>query len=185
MVMEEGTTIFEPGEEELKKEYKELGDIPEFDGLSDKEVRLCWYVGCASSPLIPLDYADRIHKVLMMLEFPDAEAAKYAKGKMPDKVKAGIERMKSFNPDARMAGRFALELAFANITSIIALSKNELTAMDMGARKQYVELAVKATAEIPSMIERMEAGFGVKKSSERGKQSGKRPSLADDVVNTL
>ncbi len=177
--------IFEPGDDEFKRDYVELADTEEFKGLSDPETKLCWYVGCVSSPFEKLDYSDRLKKALQLLEFDDKVAADYLKGKMPEKVTAGIEKMKSYKPQARVAGRLALEESFKNIIAVMAVSKAELLGMKMDDRKKYVELAAKATEALPGLIEKMEAGFGVRTKIEKEKKSGKRSSLADDVVNNL
>ena len=50
--------VFEPTDRDMKIEYPELADMPEFSNMPNADIKFCWYFGCKSSPYFSDDDSD-------------------------------------------------------------------------------------------------------------------------------
>jgi hypothetical protein len=180
-----GYSLFD-GDGDMLKEYPELAQYPEFSELKERELRFCWLVACKTSPIINKDKSSRVKAALDMTygtlgnDRPEVKSIKA--GKIPEKWMKAIARMTTFSPSLRLRAKFMDEYIFDKLTSLIVL--DEVTEAkiksDADERKKYADLAIKISSEMPSLIQRMEGGYGIKiKESESNKERKVLVSLKD------
>lgn len=177
--------IFVPSEREMKFSYPELGRSIAFSDLSDKEVRFCWYYGCASSYIISLPEKQRAKEAVKIIFGKEKSLVTRALEAMEfdDRVSAGINKMASFSIVIRNKAYEIINNTFNNInwatdvieedsiTSMLAdfdieLSDNVDTDSienddDIGDKALYSDMSATANTIMPDMVRLLEEGFGL------------------------
>jgi hypothetical protein len=168
--MSEVDSLFEPnGKSDMRLDYPELAEVPEFEELSSTEVRLCWYIGNRTSPLVK-NIRDKGKRVKSALEKCYTGASRerqdykdMLEGNFPHKILVGIEKMASYNPSFRLKAKLLDEWMFDKIQSLVMKDEVKINMMDIDDEKKYTSMMLEVSKSMPDMIGRMEQGYGVKK----------------------
>jgi len=154
------------GASDIKLEFPELLDTKEFEGLKAKEIRLCWLLGNRTSPIYKLSKSDRVVRALQLVYGQNYDknvsASAIMNGDIPDNIRAGINKMESYNPEIRLRAKLMSHYMFDSLNGMITLSATDMAAMDIDEKKKYIDLIVKVHSELPSMVDRLESSYGVK-----------------------
>ena len=159
-------------ENDLRTEYPELSDIPEFKNMDKKALKFCYLVGNRTSPIYSMSPREKkIERALTLvygvnfLKKPELKAI--SEGDIPQEIISGIERMLLFNAEYRFRAKMLSQYMFDILTEIVIVEN--LTTMDMDERKKYTDLVIKVHSELPSMVKTVESSFGVKLISRKTK----------------
>jgi len=180
--------IFDPYKvrpEDYRSHYPELKRIPEFETLSATELIFVWYYANPTSDIIDIkNDMERVVKALHLSNFTPSKASKddILVLKFPEKFAVAIERMSRFEPDARMQGRIMIETILKNYTNLCNIDdyKDEDNNVD---RKKYVDTTKIIAVELPSLISKLEEGFGVTTRGEDEIEQGM--GFSRDFYTTL
>jgi hypothetical protein len=164
--MIEDYTLFDAKVADMLMDYPELKGYKEFEELTTRELKLCWYVGNRTSPIAKYNKKARYQKAIKMAYTETAqkgeEVKKMMEGDLPDHILLGIQRMATFNPSVRLRAKFSTEYIFDKLEKIIEVDDNELKAMDFDDKKKYTDLVIKISADMPEMVKRMEGAYGLR-----------------------
>lgn len=159
---------------DVKREYPELGDIPEFKDLLAKEVRFCWLVGNLTSPLFKLDKHERVRQAVEIVYGVNYKKqprlVEIANGEIPDELINGIKRMTTFSPEYRLRAKLMDQYIFDKLNKIIVRSDAEIEMMDIDDKRKYTELVIKVSNELKDMVGRLENAYGIKTVSRKTKE---------------
>lgn len=164
-------TLFEPTGGDMLKDYPELKPFDEFNGLSVREVKLCWYLGSNTSPLAKAELKglEKVEAAISAVYDDRARDFDLTVKQMlsmnpPPKIVDGVSRFKSFTPSFRLQAKWMDEYIFHMLNGLVVLGKDEeqMMKLDPDTKKKYVDLSIKVSSEMPSLIARMEGGYGVK-----------------------
>ncbi|TXH54133.1 MAG: hypothetical protein E6Q97_11590 [Desulfurellales bacterium] len=169
-------TIFAPRSgKDLKREYPELDDYPEFRGLSGEELLFVWAWACPTSPFIDIVEEKRCTPCIdFAFKRPHQnEARKQAYGastgaapSFPDEIKNAIKRMERFNPGLR------IQMAVDNM-HLLSQCQRAIRRDISGASPEEMEEYMK-TAKIARQLM-----SDIHKDIERGNMG------ADELENTM
>lgn len=172
--------IYEPTHREMKLDYPELVEYPEFENLKDKQLKFVWYVANRTSPIIGYKPEKRIAKAIELVykdkDMPFHE--QWRKGEFPDDIKTAVDRMAHIKPDVRLEAKFTIMRIFDQHQKMTVLGEKELDGMDADEKKKYTELSIKIASEMSNMVQLMEKGFGVK-TKKKEKRKVVEASLSD------
>jgi len=172
----------------LLRLYPELAEEKVFKDLSAEDLNFAWYVGNPSSPIEEdvEDYNRFRTAAGVCILSSDEKKKQYASGSIPDNVKAAINKMKLYSPDARALAKKMTQQAFHNFQKMLnvdvdkdflitrKVGKGEdaetITEMDWTGRKSYVDSATKIISELPELVKKMEQGYGVAED-KKGKEA--------------
>jgi hypothetical protein len=91
---------------DLNREYPELREYKEFEGLNNGELVFVWAWSCKSSPFLELPEEKRLEPCIeWAFKTPQQREVKmkdYANMRFPDHIKAAIRKMEKFNPGLRI-----------------------------------------------------------------------------------
>lgn len=176
--------LFEPTEQNMKLEYPELNDIPEFSTLSDGELRYVWFFSNRQSPYYAMQ--DKSEKVNMCLsvsykDMPSlVEIKQFIKGDYPASMRIAMDRMEKFAINDRYRAKTMVDTIFDTYESIIT-DNSFKEALDTPQKiTAYIENGKKIREELPELIKMKEEGFGYKK--KKGSADGKQPTLMDRAM---
>ncbi|MHA2170208.1 MAG: hypothetical protein ACXAB7_09980 [Candidatus Kariarchaeaceae archaeon] len=186
-------SMFEPTGRDMRKDFPELKNYPEFEDLKSREIRFCWYMGNKTSPLVTKKMKGEA-LVKSAIELCYDERAKehnptvisMLSGDIPQDILSGISRMASFSPSYRLRAKWMNEYVFDKLNSLIivdAMAEAEMKS-DADAKKKYADLAIKISSEMPELVQRMESGYGVKlvkKNTKSGEPLTKLSELTDRI----
>lgn len=177
----------------LLRLYPELAEDKVFKDLSSEELNFAWYVGNPSSPIDEdsSDYNKYRTAASICILSSEEKKKKYSSGDIPDNVKAAINKMKLYSPDARALAKKMTQQAFHNFQKLLNVDvekdflvktiigkgddAKEITEMDWTGRKSYVDSATKIISELPELVKKMEQGYGIledKKGKDEVRKSG-------------
>jgi len=180
----EEVTLFKPGNRNIKIEYPELSDIPEFEGLNTMELKFVWYFANRTSPHYnDTNITRKISKALKDSygnSIDDDLRAKYLSESFPHKIKTAIKRMEEFNPSHRLKAKLSLERIFENLQKLVNIGEEDLIEMELNNKKDYVALAIKISESMPGIVRQLEEGFGVE-YTKTSKAKSNEPSLMDKL----
>lgn len=180
-------SLFEPSVRDMFADYPELKEYIEFSYLTQREVRLCWFIGNRTSPFFnkPKDEKIRlaVQQVYRGASQSRKEVIEMLKGNIPDKIKSGIKRMSTFRPSVRLRSRLINEYIFESLQDIINISAEEKAVMDLEEKKKYADLMIKVSTELPNVIRQMEVGHGINYSMNK---DGEKVSISiNDIMDKL
>lgn len=186
------TTVFEPGSKEMKEEYPELNTIPEFENLSERELRFVWFFSNPTSPYNRKETRlnDRINFSLTHgfgddLTMKDRQ--KYIKLSFPPHIKMAIERMESVELNMRQKAKMILNGIILKLEEIAT----RFDGRNIDEQRKYVELAIKIGLQLPALVTAAETGFGIKdkiiekkeeKKTSKAKQNGAVPKPVSEII---
>lgn len=180
----------------LLRLYPSLQEEKVFKDLSAEDLNFAWYVGNPTSP-IDID-TPTLTKYRMAatvcITSSETKRRAFIEGNIPDDVKAAINKMETFSPDARMMAKKMTQQAFHNFQKLLNVDvekdflitrtigkgeeKEEITEMDWTGRKSYVDSATKIISELPELVKKMEEGYGLTGTESKGKQeSGRQTAI--------
>jgi hypothetical protein len=159
---------------DLRLEYPELADVPEFKNLKVKEVRLCWLIGNRTSPIYKLSKRDKLFKALELVYGKyynkNKDLQGLINGDIPEELILGIRKMELYNPEYRLRAKLMSQYMFEVLNDMIMLDAQTLATMDIDEKKKYTDLVVKVHMELPDMIQRLETAYGVKTIERKSKK---------------
>lgn len=173
----------------MRIEYPELAKVPEFIALSSlNELKFVWYYGNRTSPYFKVKTGERpkimacINQAFKTNPLSDPDYAKYAEGNFPPKIKEAIAVMEMYNPSARLRARIAIENIFNNLEASLEITKEMREEMDrdLDQKKKYLELSIKVSESLPTVVAQLEEGYGIRTSSFFGGE-GKGMSVMDHL----
>jgi len=159
---------------DLRIEYPELSEMPEFKGLKVKEVRLSWLLGNRTSPIYKLSKKERLVKALELVygsryaEHKDIKPI--LEGNMSAELRTAIDKMETFSPEYRLRAKLMSEYVFNKLNDLIVLTTAQEASMDIDEKKKYTDLVIKISSELPDMVERLETSYGVKTVERKTKK---------------
>lgn len=169
--------MFEPKGVDLRIDYPELMDIPEFMDLdSPSDLIFVWWYANRTSPIIKMERSQRWLEAAKKaygargVERGDVKAM--MAGKIPDKIKAAIEIMAKFNPHIRLRAKFADMAAFDEINDMMSISEEEKKEVmkDADLMKKRTDFLFSASQRQPELIARIERGYGVSLKNKKGEE---------------
>jgi hypothetical protein len=175
--------LFKPSDKNLVREFPELSEYEDFHGLTDSEIRFCYFFGCPTSPFRS-DNPDIQFKAGAAMQAAgmklNREAAmKYKRGEFPNNVSMGIARFASFKPTIRLKALLLTELMLENTAKMIAVTEEEMISMNSSDKAKYISIVVQATQALDTLISKIESGYGVKYKKTDSSSS------SDDSVNLM
>lgn len=172
--------LFDPQGIEAKdylSTYPELKRTPEFEHFRGVELIFIWYYANQTSPFIGItDKATRVEEALKRSEFiPNSiEHAKILKLEFSERQEMAIGKMASFIPGARYFGWKSLKSIFDNYQEIAQMSPSDFTKATKAKSgeeesvleaetdyKAYVDITKSVVAAMPTLITKLEEGFGI------------------------
>lgn len=172
--------IFQPSGKDMRIEYPELNDIPEFEKLKGTELKFVWYYSNRTSPYYTIRNPKM--KVLKCMELAfggnisSDMNSRYQAGNFPEYIRIAMDRMQRFSPSTRLRAKITIEKIFENLEKITELNHEDL--VDLQSRKEYANLAVTVTKNMGDIVKQMENAFGVKyHNQEEEKEKG--PTIMD------
>lgn len=185
--------LFEPKGIDLKLDYPELAEIPEFMDLeSPSDLLFVWWYANRTSPIIKLERSARwleaAKKAYGVRGVERTEVKGMLEGKIPEKIKAAIEVMYKFNPHIRLRAKFADQAAYDEIIEMINLSEQDkaIIMSDADLMKKRTDFLFSANQKLPEMVARIERGYSVSLKNKKGEELTYKevPTLAD-IINEL
>jgi hypothetical protein len=179
--------LFEPKGIDLRLDYPELSDIPEFMDLeSPSDLLFVWWYANRTSPIIKLERQQRwleaAKKAYGVHGIERGEVKKMMEGKVPEKIKMAIEVMTKFNPHIRLRAKFADQAAYDEIIEMINISElDKATIMaDADLMTKRTNFLFSANSKLPDMVARIERGYSVTLKNKKGEDISYKeiPTLA-------
>ena len=172
--MAETVYLFRPTDKDMRIEYPELVKVEEFNALSSiQELKFVWYYANRTSPLFTPRRGDVVKiKACIKTAFKgkpltESDYKKYIEGNFPPKIKDAIAVMERYNPSARIRARIAIESIFNNLEASLELDEDMEESMngDIDQKKKYIDLCVKVSETLPTIVAQLEEGYGIRTSS--------------------
>lgn len=181
--------LFGPkNKKDLKHQYPELGNFPEFKNLTTAELLFVWWYANQTSPLVTDDNLS--DKMRIAFAFTEAFGTKsndavydkrktdYYSSNFPSHISIAIDVMRSFNPTVRARSRMMVEKILANYEKLVDIKISDFeTKNDDGSkeinwtgRNNYVTSTKNISDTLPQLINQVEQGFGV--SDNKGEEEG-------------
>ena len=175
--------------------YPELNEEKVFKDLSLEDLNFAWYVGNPTSPIDEdLDLYIKLRMAASVcIKSSEDKKKNYAAGNIPDAVKAAIKKMESYSPDARMLAKKMTQETFFKYQELLKVNVDkdflitrkigrgedaeEITEIDWTGRKAYVDSATKIIAELPELVKKMEEGYGITGTENKGKTEGRQTAI--------
>lgn len=166
--------LFDPEPyKDIRVSYPELNSIPEFKPLSPQEMRFVWAYALPSfNGKWDTDRARMGESYYFAFGEGNSDIKqRYVAGNMPEQVKIAIERMKKFNPSARMRAKDMVNNMFTLFETMTNRKDSDFIddktkEFNASAFNSYVNSCEKVSSMMPKIIEQLETGFGVEKKSE-------------------
>jgi hypothetical protein len=170
--MTEGISLFVPkNDKDLRRQYPELSEVPEFKALSSSEMMFVWWYANITSPLNATEIDDK-EKAIQAYEKSfkkTTDKVAYENLNFPERVRVAIERMIRFSPGARTRAKSIVEEMMKNFEDMVKVDMNEFKvadkegniSIDWTGRNSYVNSCAKISDTLPRLISQMEEGFGV------------------------
>lgn len=167
--------LFGPkNEQDLRRQYKELKDSPEFTQLTNKELLFTWWFACPTSPFVMNEYPTRERMdAAIGKSFGKMDAkmhAEYVALNFPERVRVAVEKMRSYRPDLRVRSKLMIEDIFNRFETMIQTSDNDFhkfdsegsyVGIDWTAKKQYMDTMKMIAGELPGLVNQLEESFGI------------------------
>ena len=188
IVFSEGDLVlFEPSKRDMLIDYPELKDYDAFAKITKRDLLFVWYVSNRTSPIITTPKEKRV-KLACEYAYPKKTLENNGRIKemyedlnFPQEILEAIDVMASFNPSFRMRARLLNEHNFEQLQSLVYLSREEKLVMDLEDKKKYSELLIKTSNALPSMIQSMEVGYGVRLKKEKEDEWKLKAGVSDII----
>lgn len=162
---------------DLKRQYPELNNVPEFDKLNISELLFVWWFSNPTSPLVTDDNLPEKQRAGFAYEEAFANKNEdvrneYLSLNFPDRIRLAIDVMRKFNPTVRIRARMIVEKILSKYEKMVDVEMDEFKTIDKDGneeinwtgRNNYVSSAAKISETLPRLIEQVEQGFGVTES---------------------
>ena len=182
----EGLEIFQPvGNKDLKTYHPELNEYEEFKKIHYKDLLFVWRYVISYSGID--DDKQRVEMAIdsayLKDEISTQKRNRFLSLDFPSDVENAIKRMQSFDPSIRLMARYITETTFMSYQKILNIVsgkdiKHAFTGedgtVDWSKISQFVNATVKMNESLPSLINKMEEGYGF------GKKKNKLNFIAND-----
>lgn len=166
----------------LREIYAELSEEESFKDLELAEDRFVWLIACRGSFLVDSDSPDfiadqplRMQKAVELITrsgipIPDHMKSRWMNGQMDPRVRAAVEVIKKFIPEARERGAEAVDSAFNNLIKLTKVDIEEYITkvdedgnkvLDTSAMNSYASAMDKIVDVLPKIIKMKEQNMGV------------------------
>ncbi len=183
----EAVYIFKPGETDMKQQYPELKSEAAFKKLTNPQLMFVWYWANKTSPFRQLADHKKTHQAWMASGF-DNENKNHLKLKhqnqWPDYIETAMEKMAEYNPELRFQANMATANIFNNMKLLIATNESELKLKEPNHQKQYMDMVIGISKEMPNIIKKLEEGYGITTGKVKLKNSEKETRLADTISSS-
>lgn len=161
--------LFYPSKRDMKIEYPELANIPEFRELTNTELLFVWWYGNQSSPYSDSKIDERKRVLLCLREAYGKRLSvemidEWMSGNIPDKISLAIKKMRTFIPSIRMQSKLMVEKIFRDYQRIISQDVSKMSVED---RRKHVNLCNSIHTEMPKLISSIEESYGVRKGNSK------------------
>lgn len=182
--------VFVPTADNYFLSYPEFKNIREFNNLDEPDLRLSYYLGCPGSPLDK--EKDKKAKLLKALDLvfgnsPDKVGLEkikaYSTRGLPDTISKAVERFSKFNVSVRTSANENAMLIFRNSLLACSMSETQYLALEIDARKKYIEIGLKVVELHKIIIPIIEEGFGTRSAND-AIMGTEELSLASQAMNT-
>lgn len=188
-------SLFYPSSKrEITADYPELLKYQEFKGMPSKDLVFVWYYGCKASPFYPIDdERKRIEKCLEKA-FPDEKERRKNWDRFFDgfetKIRNAVDRMESFEPNARVRMKQMTEKMFENMQRVLQINADDINEefmdkdgyVDWAKKKSYIDSVSKANEALPHILKNLESSFGVVEDEDDENEEFYDGSLMDELV---
>ena len=178
------TKIFDAEGIELgkyRKSYPELLTFEEFEPLKDDELAVCWWYACPSSPILNMEDGQRMFQAAAEVwksnEIAWAYSEEFMENRLPnqEQMLEAIERMKTINPTVREKAYGMVNKMFEQFEQLLDRDITQYKKADGTIdSNSYVAVRQRIQAQLPKLIEQMEAGFGTHKFKEMKERAGQQ-----------
>ena len=179
--------LFKPFKKGMIYEYPELGQIPEFACLTNKQLLFVWNYSNITSPHFFIRKKnEKLHKCIhdSFGRLADDEYARYMNEDFPQDIRDAMKRMDTFDVSARYRAKLNVEKVFSNLEKMIDIAEGQIQSMDLDEKKKYADFSIKVAEAMPGLIKQLEDGFGIR--TEEAKEDNKKaPSLADKILSNI
>ena len=164
----------------LTADYPEFKKIREFKDINSTELLFVWYFDCEASPFMNLSNDKERVKAALFEAFkkPDVRTQEqYMSGKMPEKVKIAIGRMRSFKIGPRVMAKRMMENTLNNwreITDIDASDDSYFVGkdgVDWTKKKAFIEAGATISKNIGSLLSQVEGSYAVSEKEQEKEES--------------
>jgi len=177
-VIEHTTTrLFMPTAKSMKAQYTELRSIPEFEELTNTQLKYVWYYANPTSPLndpsLGLTDLEKIESAIHESYGINVAAdikKKFLDKKWDAKIAKAISRMKKFDVNVRTKAKGIADAIFQNMEKMIKAGEDILEGDDYGKKKSYIDLVMKIKDNLPDLVKIKEQGFGLSEDNMQGNQ---------------
>lgn len=173
--------IFKPTDRNMLMDYPELSEYDEFGDLKNDELTFIWHYVFDRSDLDIHAFTDKQYRERAAQKaFPQDKSriAEFSSGAFEPRIRAAIEKMKSFNPTARFRAKAMVEKLFSDFETINKKSLMDMIDTDEVAK--YIGLKIKIQSVMPDLVKQIERGYGVTEEAKSQKDKRKK-SFADQV----
>ncbi len=181
--------------EDYRHRYPELDRTPEFSDLLAKALIFVWWYANPTSPLvigIPDEY-ERVKEALKVSTYNPSktERENILRLQFNSTMAVAIKKMSDYDPGARFKGYKMIKTIFDHYEELIsqgpaAFSTSETKGEGEKAQTttytdypRYVTTSAKIAEEIPSLLAKLEEGFGVIDISGQQKDDESSSSIRD------
>lgn len=159
----------------LFTDYPELKEVKEFRLPSNQMAFVNLYAN-------PTSEFDDIKSETQKLEkcvkkafgntITENEKAKYLVGEFPTHIIAAINKMKSYNPSARLRAKAVINNVFDRLEGLVDMDEEKMKALDIEDKKRYAELLIKIAEGQQALVSQIESGYGITEDEEETDGAG-------------
>lgn len=180
-------------DKDLKRQYPELGNQPEFLGITSAELKFVWGYSNRSSPFVLDENLDDVARVKAVYEYafsklPDENRKKeYYSFNFPDKIKTAMDKMQTYHPTIRARSKNIIQKILENYEKMVDVDLDDfvetmvdaetgqiLKKINWTGRNNYVTSAAKISDTLPQLIKQVEEGFGIIEDNADGVAGAKK-----------
>lgn len=183
--------LYEPkNNKDLRIQYPELHDIPQFKPLTKNELSLTWYYSNPTSPYYFLTLGhEKSVELSIKAVFESIDNVEkdfylmWLSKKWPSYIQDAIEKWKSMRPEFRSRSKKMIEKMIVNLERMVDVSDddfiqfdnegNPTKKVDWSARNQYANFCRTTSQMLPDLIATSEQGFGVT-TKDKDKKPGEK-----------
>lgn len=165
----------------LKRSYPELEKNVKLKDLSNEDLLFAWLIGIPGSPVDPELVPPVRFRMAAARAFPKNEVKKsqYASQDYPDSVKQAIREFEKMSPEARLMANLMTQRTFHRLNRILNVDVDkdflvtrkvggeEITEVNWTSKKQYVDSADKIMEMLPTLVQKIEEGYGMTEKQKK------------------
>lgn len=168
---QEALLFYPKNERDLRHLYPELSTMPDFKGLTGRDMMFIWWCENPSSPYVleklpdPLRISNAIGQAWGKIDTEKARA--YISGNIPDNIRRAMDKMASFDPPARIKAKIIVNKIFNNFEKIVDVDVTDVNFIDKDGntdwskKKAYIDACTNVSDALPKLLKQLEEGFGI------------------------